>query len=420
MRKANHRGIIYLPMLVTLAALTTFLMLGAAHPSKMFAAAENEVVIAAIIPFTGPNASWGIRNDRGMRIMIDKINAMGGIKSLGGAKFKYITADTESKPEIAQSQAEKIVGQKVSAILGCNQSPATITVTQVTERKKIPLICVSDFDPLITSRGFKYIFRTTPIMRDIAKMLLIYAQAMNKAQNTNHTKVGILCEDSIVGDSAAKSLAKKTKEIGYDLIDVVKYNAATTRDFTGVLSRYKARGVELVVGHNKPADSIQIVRNLKEINFNPIMIGGISGGWVAPEFPVNLGALTEGIIVSTVETPDIGVGKFGDVKEEYEKEFNEEIPSNVVGGISGIWLLYKALEAAGSKDPKVIAKTLRDTQLEYGEGYYFQQFGVKFDENGDNVRAGATVSQFRGGTRLTVFPKDVATTESIWPKPNFQ
>jgi branched-chain amino acid transport system substrate-binding protein len=373
--------------LITVAALLGSIVMGLSHPTTTFAAGENEVVVAAILPFTGTNAPWGTRNDRGMRLMIEKINSWGGIKSLGGAKIKYITADTESKPEIAQGQAEKIAGRNVSVIFGTNQSPSTITVTQVTERKK---------------------------------MLLVYAQAMNKANNTNFKKVGVLCEDSIVGDSAAKSLAKQTKDIGYTLIDVVKYNAATTKDFTGVLSRFKARGVELVLGHNKPADSIQIVRNMKEANFNPAMLGGISGGWVAPEFHKNLGELSEGIIISNVETPDMNVGRFAEVKEEYEKQYNEEIPSTAVGGISGMWLLYKALEKAGSKDPIVIAKTLRETELEYGEDYYFQQFGVKFDENGDNVRAGATISQARGGTRVTVFPDDVARTTPIWPKPKFK
>ena len=254
------------------------------HSDNLYAAEENEIIVAALLPFTGTNAAWGTRNDRGIRLMIDKINQLGGIKSLGGAKIKYVTADTESKPEIAQSQAEKLVAQHVIAVFGCNQSPSTITSTQVLERKKIPLICTSDFDPLITSRGFKYIFRTTPIMRDIANMLLVYAQAMNKKYNTNYVNVGVLCEDSIVGDSAAKALAEYTKKIGYNLIDVVKYNAATTKDLTGVLSSFKAKGVDLLVGHNKPADSIQIVRNAKETDFNPALLGGISGGWITPDF----------------------------------------------------------------------------------------------------------------------------------------
>ncbi|MCX5909705.1 MAG: ABC transporter substrate-binding protein, partial [Deltaproteobacteria bacterium] len=221
--------------------------------------AANEVVAAGVLPLTGTNASWGIRNDRGIRYVLDWVNAQGGIKSLKGAKFNYISADTESKADVAGSQTEKIVSGNVSCIFGCNQSPATLVASQVTERKGIPLISVSDYDPLITGRGFQYIFRTVPVMEKIATSVLIFAQAMNKSQNTNFKKVGILCEDSIVGDSAAKALEKFTKEIGYTVVDAVKYNAATTRDFSGVLSRYKAQGVELLVGHNRPADSIQIV-----------------------------------------------------------------------------------------------------------------------------------------------------------------
>ena len=384
------------------------------------ALAASEVGVAALLPLTGTVASWGIRNDRGMRYVFDMINAQGGVKSLGGAKIKYVVSDTESKPEVAQSQAEKVVSGDISCVFGCNQSPATLVVSQVTERKKVALICVSDFDPLITERGFQYMFRTTPIMKDLAKTVLVFAQAMNKANGTNFKKVGVLCEDSIVGDSAAKALEKYTKEIGYTLIDVVKYNASTTKDLTGVLSRYKAQGAELIVGHNKPADAIQIVRNCKEIDYNPVMIGGISGGWVAAEFLKNLGSLAEGISIASTETPDVKIGKFSELKKEYETKYSEEMPSTFVGGASGAWLLYRALERCASKDPKVIAQTLRTLEVKYGDGYYFQQFGCKFDEKGDNQNASATVFQVQAGVKHNVFPPEYATQRPVWPKPKFK
>jgi branched-chain amino acid transport system substrate-binding protein len=383
-------------------------------------AAEKNVIVVGVVPLTGSNASWGIRNDRGMRYVFDMVNAQGGIKSMGGAKFEYASADTESKPDVAQSQAEKVLSGDVTAIFGCNQSPSTLTASQVGERKGIPLICVSDFDPLITGRGFKYIFRTTPIMRDISKTVLVFAQAMNKDLGTNHKKVGILCEDSIVGDSAAKDLEKYSKEIGYEVIDVVKYNAVTTKDFTGVLSKYKARGVELLVGHNRPQDSIQIVRNCKEVNFNPVMIGGISGGWITPEFLQNLGPLAEGIAISSIEDPDLKIGKFGDLKKEYEAKFKEEITATFIGGVSGAWLLYQAVEKAASKDPKKVAEALRKMDIKYGDGYYFQQFGVKFNEAGDNVKAAATIYQVQNGLREAVYPAEQAKKKPLWPKPKFK
>jgi len=382
--------------------------------------AANEVLVAGVLPLTGTNASWGIRNDRGIRYVVDWVNAHGGIKSLKGAKFKYVSADTETKADVAGSQTEKIVSENVSCVFGCNQSPGTLVASQVTERKGVPLITVSDYDPLITQRGFKYIFRTVPVMDKISTSVLVFAQAMNKSRNTKFTKVGILCEDSIVGDSAAKALEKHSKEIGYTVVDVVKYNAATTRDFTGVLSRYKAQGVELIVGHNRPADSIQIVRNLKEIAFNPMMIGGIGGGWVAPEFLRNLGPLSEGVIIASSETPDVKVGKFAELKKEYEEKYKEEMPSTFIGGISGTWLLYRAIEQCASTDPKVIAKTLHSIEIKYGDGFYFQQFGCKFDEKGDNTLASAVIFQVQNNLRVSVFPAEFANHKPIWPKPVFK
>jgi branched-chain amino acid transport system substrate-binding protein len=119
------------------------------------ALAVNEVVVGGVLPLTGGVAAWGIRNDWGHRYVFDIINAQGGIKSLGGAKIKYITLDTESKPEIAQLQAEKIAAGNVACILGATQSAASLVVSQVAERKEIPYITTTDLDPLITERYCK-------------------------------------------------------------------------------------------------------------------------------------------------------------------------------------------------------------------------------------------------------------------------
>jgi ABC-type branched-subunit amino acid transport system substrate-binding protein len=214
-------------------------------------------------------------------------------------------------------------------------------------------------------------------------------------------------------------MEKHARDIGYTVVDVVKYNAATTKDFTGVLSRYKAQGVELLVGHNKVADSIQIVRNSKEIDFNPAMIGGISGGWAAPDFLQNLGPLAEGIAIGSPES-SVSVGKFDELKKEYETKYKEGITSTFIGGCSAGWLFYVALEQCGSKDPKVVAKALRKVDIKYGDGYFFQQFGCKFDEKGDNVRASAAIFQVRNGIKNSVFPTEYATEKPIWPKPKFK
>ena len=146
-----------------------------------FATAQGkEVLLAAIVALTGTNAAWGQRTWNAFQLGCDLINEQGGIKSMGGAKIKYIVADTESKPEVAGSQTEKVVQRGAVAITGTNQSAATIVATQIAEREGVPFVCATDVDPLITSRGFKYTFRTSPLVSAYAADLLGYVKELGK------------------------------------------------------------------------------------------------------------------------------------------------------------------------------------------------------------------------------------------------
>ncbi len=48
--------------------------------------------IGAILPLSGANAQFGINSRNAIEPVVDEINAAGGIKSLGGAKFNLIVA----------------------------------------------------------------------------------------------------------------------------------------------------------------------------------------------------------------------------------------------------------------------------------------------------------------------------------------
>src|SRR6267142_4693852 len=152
----------------TLAAASTTLA------PRLATAQSKEVLLAAVVALTGPNAAWGQRTWNAFQMGCDLVNEQGGLKSLGGAKLKYIVADTESKPEVAGSQTEKVIQRGCVAITGTNQSAATIVATQIAEREGVPFVCATDVDPLITSRGFKYTFRTSPIVESYARDLLAY------------------------------------------------------------------------------------------------------------------------------------------------------------------------------------------------------------------------------------------------------
>src|SRR5688572_12741094 len=185
---------------------------------RVAGAQSKEVLLAAVVALTGTNAAWGQRTWNAFQLGCDLVNEQGGIKSMGGAKIKYIVADTESKPEVAGSQTEKVVQRGAVAITGTNQSAATIVATQIAEREGVPFVCATDVDPLITSRGFKNTFRTSPLVAAYAADLLAHVKELGEKTGKSAKKLAILSENSIVGQSSVEGSTKVGKELGFEVV----------------------------------------------------------------------------------------------------------------------------------------------------------------------------------------------------------
>jgi branched-chain amino acid transport system substrate-binding protein len=381
--------------------------------------APKEVVIVGLWPMTGTGASWGERNKRGGEWVCEEYNKKGGIKSLGGAPIKYVVVDMESKVDVAANRAEKIVAGDAVAITGIGQSAATLVVSQITERAEIPFVVAVDWDPLITRRGHKYTFRIVTMITDLVREIMNYTESMSKKSAFKVKKVGVLCEDSIVGVTASEAFKKSSEEKGWEVVDVIKYSAATTKDFTGMISKFKDAGTDILVGHNRPSDASLIVRTCIEMDYNPIMIAGATGGWTSIQFAQALKEQADFITVGQEFSPMINIPDLQTFRKSYFAKFNQDLDISVAGGASATYLVIKALEKAGSTDRKVIRDVIANIELRMGE-YYFMFEGCKFNEKGDNIRASGFVTQYKDGILNIIYPESFANMKPVWPKPKWK
>src|ERR1700694_2713238 len=72
-------------------------------------AAQQEVNIGLLAPFSGLWAEQGRLMRIGAEMAIEDINQQGGIKSLGGAKVKLVVADTGGTVETATNAAQRLL-----------------------------------------------------------------------------------------------------------------------------------------------------------------------------------------------------------------------------------------------------------------------------------------------------------------------
>src|SRR3954453_8563231 len=121
--------------------------------------AADSVSVGVVLPLSGANAQFGVNSRNGIELVADQINKAGGIKALGGVKIELVIADATSTPTTAATVAQRLLTQnRVTAILGAFVSSLTIAISEVTERRDVPLLTMS-FADQITGRGFNYIFQ---------------------------------------------------------------------------------------------------------------------------------------------------------------------------------------------------------------------------------------------------------------------
>ena len=95
-------------------------------------AEENVLVIGDFQPLSGPGASLGVGNHRGVELAVDDINAQGGI-TVGGKQYtlKTIVYDHKGTAEGGVTAANKLVfDDGVKFIVGTTGSGPSIAATE--------------------------------------------------------------------------------------------------------------------------------------------------------------------------------------------------------------------------------------------------------------------------------------------------
>src|SRR5262245_50632649 len=117
------------------------------------AQSPGEVKVGLLVPLSGLYARPGAVMRMGAEMAIERINAGGGVKALGGAKLKLVLLDSGDTTEKAKNAAQRMVAQEpdLVAASGSYLSSFTLAVTEVTERAGLPMLTLS-YSDLITSR----------------------------------------------------------------------------------------------------------------------------------------------------------------------------------------------------------------------------------------------------------------------------
>lgn len=407
---------------MNLKALLAVLLLavGASLGATVPALSQSEVKVGLIAPLSGPWARQGDLMLKGANLAIDRINASGGIKALGGAKMKLLTFDAGDSVEKAKNAAQRMVAQNPDLIgaIGSWLSSFTLGVTEVTERAQLPVLTLSYSDK-ITDRGFKYVFQTSPTGGAQAKNALPALVKLAKAATGQDPKtIGIVMDNTAAPVSFVKPMHEGgIKALGLKLV-VDETFTPPLSDCTQLMQKVRSSRPDflLLLPTSVPDDKM-CLEKLTEFGLGhgriPVISNGAHIG--APDMLKNVSKdLLEGVMTIVANWSIKGQE---DIVEEYKKKSGEPWPTQETMSAAGAMLIFKeALEKAGAADNKKVAQAIRDMDTTTGPARYFPGGRVKFDEKGRRVGADVVVVQWQNGVPVTVYPTDAAVAKPIWPK----
>ncbi|VBB44255.1 Extracellular ligand-binding receptor [uncultured Desulfatiglans sp.] len=378
----------------------------AGYPGQ--AAAADPLKVGVVLPLTGKLAKFGEIEQKSFLIAAEEINAAGGIN---GRPVQLIIEDTTGKPDVGRSAIEKLISKdQVLVVGGGYSSSVTWASVAVAQQRKVPFLVNTGSADNITEQGWEYIFRLNPPVSEYPQALHSFLK--EKAQVKT---VAILHENTLFGQSGSKEFMEQCKDFGLEVLMKEGYEAGAV-DFKPLLVKVKAQDPDLVYMISYVMDAALLMRQAKELNLNPRLFVGGGAGFTLPEFQANAGEASEFVFSATLWTPSV---PYPGARQYYEKFLDKYgTPTEYHGAeaYAAMYVIADALKRAATFTPEGVRAALAETDMMTVFGpVKFISYGKMTQQN----KLPTFLVQWSQGKLETVWPKEVATAEPVYPFPRW-
>lgn len=361
-------------------------MIGAA---MIFAACGGEkkvpetttVKIGGLAPLTGSLAIYGVTTTNGAELAVKEINSNGGIN---GKQIDYIVLDTKGDATESVMAYNKLVDDKVAAVIGDITSKPTVAVAEIAAQDNMPMITPTGTQVDITEAGpnvFRVCF-TNPYQGTVLATL---AKERFGAQTA-----GILVNNSSdYSDGIAKAFTEQAEKLGIN-ITVKEGYADGDRDFRAQLTKIATVNPDVLLIPEYYEQASLIAAQAREMGVKSIFVG--SDGWDG--ISKTLDETAYKVIENSYFTNHFSMQdespKIQNFIKAYKDTYKEDPSAFSALGYDAVYMMKEAIEKAGSTEKQAIVDALKGIEYDGITGY------LTFDENNNPVKA-VTILKIQNG-----------------------
>jgi branched-chain amino acid transport system substrate-binding protein len=366
-----------------------FLAIAAAAAFTFTAAgsmAADSIKFGVAGPHSGDLASYGLPSINAAKLVIDKVNAAGGIN---GMKVELLIEDDVCKPEVATNTATKLVSSGVDVVLGHICSGATKAALPIYKDAGVLVMSPSATNPGLTQSGdYPNFFRT--IAPDDTQAMVDVEFAINKL---GYTKIAVVHDKGDYGKGFAEFAKKFLEESGK--AEVVLFEGVTPGavDYSAIVSKIKQSGAEAVMfgGYHPEASKIVGMMKKKRLKTTFISDDGVKDN----TFIKVAGENAEGVYASGPQ--DNASNPLSQAAiAEHKKVFGSDHGAFYENAYSAALAMVNAIKIAKSTDLAALKKVLQTEKVNTPVG------NIYFDDKGDAIGVGFSVYQVKDGAFVEV------------------
>ena len=323
-------------------------------------AAHAEIKIGATISETGPASSLGDPEARTLKMLVEEINAKGGIK---GEKIKLIMYDDSADPNKAKSFATRLIeDDQVSVIIGGTTTGTTMAVSPVAEEAKVPFISLAGAIEIIDPVK-PYTFKTPHTDRMACEKIF------EDIKKRGLSKVGIISGTDGFGASMRTQCLAVAEKWGMSIVADETYGPRDN-DMTPQLTKMRGvAGIQAILNPGFGGGPAIVTRNYAQLAMTQPLYQShgvasnafieLAGAKAAEGVRLPGTALLIGDILPASDPQKAVVMAY---KTAFEKTAN--MPVSTFGGYAhdAMGIVFDAITRAGSSKPQAIRDAIESTK----------------------------------------------------------
>lgn len=358
---------------------------------------KTEILVGTHLPLSGSLAMAAVEQKWAYEQAVKDINKKGGVfvKEYGKKlPVRLVVMDDQTDPGKAASAVEQMVKRtKVDLLLSGHTGahgvvPGLIAANKYRKYYHATLM----WFPNYLEHNFKWSTLYSQEIEQLSSVPYDIWKALPK--NQQPTKIALFLEDNFDGKMMGDGLVEVNKKYGYNIV-MREYMADGQKDFSAQIIKAQNAGIDAILLLANTSETITLIRQMKENNFNVKYFYGWKGTWPA-EFWDALRGDAEGIMCDGFWSEDYPLPGARELGERYRADFKK-------GSLSiGVFYalcqsLFQAVEKAGTLDSAKIRQAVVGNEFDTVMGK------VRYNDKGCAVFLNGGF-QWRNGRQIVIYP----------------